>query len=121
MGFSTELSKEVITDCDLLLVYIDNNNFLNNSLKNLMKKLRKKDYDLVSQEFNAGMLGLVKKKEFFPQTTRRALKELKKVYLAKLILYFIEISDEDYEHVVIVRKIFRTKNMKDYHDFHLKF
>ena len=68
----------------LPLVFIDTIHFLNNSLGSLVKSLGENDFYNLSQKFNANILDLVKKKEFFPITTRIVLKNLTKIYLVKI-------------------------------------
>ena len=46
----------------LPLLFIDSIYFLNNSLDNLVKNLCENDFDHLSQEFNANLLDLFKKK-----------------------------------------------------------
>ena len=54
-------------------------------------------------------------------TVGLVLKNLRKVYLAKInLLSNCAISDKNYEHVLSVWKAFKMKSVKDYHDFFVK-
>ena len=68
----------------LLLVFLDSLHFLNDPLDNLVKNLRENDFYHLSQECAAIVLHLLKKKGYIPLTTVMALKNLMKVYLAKI-------------------------------------
>ena len=63
---------------------IDSVYFVNNSLGNLVKKLEKNDIYHLSQEVNANILNLLKRKDFFPLATGMTLKTSMKAYLAKI-------------------------------------
>ena len=75
ISFSIKQIKEFFIDRELPSVFVDSVPFLNDSLKRLVKKM--------NQEFDAELLGLVKKKAFFPITTGIVLKSVRKIYLAK--------------------------------------
>lgn len=49
----------------------------------LVKSLGENDFYNLSQKFNANILDLAKKKEFFPINTRIVLKNLTNIYLVK--------------------------------------
>ena len=66
MSFTIKQPKKKDVQPGLLLVFIDRVLFLNNSLDNLVKNLKENDFYHLSQELNANVLGLVKKKGFFP-------------------------------------------------------
>lgn len=72
ISFSIKQIKEFFIDRELPSVFVDSVPFLNDSL---VKKM--------NQEFDAELLGLVKKKAFFPITTGIVLKSVRKIYLAK--------------------------------------
>ena len=70
--------------------------FKNNSLGNIVKILGENYFYHLSQELDANILRLVKKKAFFPMSIAIALEFLMKFYLAKKhFLTNREISDED--------------------------
>ena len=75
---SIDQPKEVVIDHELPLVFIDSIHFSNSTLDNSAKFLGKNDYHHVSQEFDADVLHLVKKKIFFLVTTGTPLKNLRK-------------------------------------------
>ena len=83
MSFRIEQPREVIIYRGHPIV-LDSVRVLNGSFNNLSTILGGNYYDPVIKQFSVKVLGLVKKKEFFPMTTRRAMKKLKKVYLAKV-------------------------------------
>ena len=66
MRFTIDQSKDDIINPALLLVVIDSVHFLKELLDNLVKNLVEKDIYLLSQNFDADVLALVKKKRFFP-------------------------------------------------------
>ena len=84
MSFTIQQPKEKGNKPGLSLVFIDSVRFLNNSLDSLVKSLEQNEFYHLSQEFNANVLDLLKKKGFFSMTTGKALKNSKKAYLAKI-------------------------------------
>ena len=91
MRFTAELPKEKSITLPLPLVFIDSVRFLSHSLEILVKNLGENDFYHLSQEFNANVLDSIKKKGFFLMTTEKFLKNLRKVYLAKIkfIVYWL--------------------------------
>ena len=87
MSFTFKQSKKKQIKLGLPLVLIDSVHFLKKSLENLVKNLEENEFFHLSQEFNANVLDLVQKKEFFfLMTTGIVLKIFRKVYLAKINL-----------------------------------
>ena len=84
MRVTAELPKEESINLPLPLVSIDSVRFLSHSLEILVKNLGENDFYHLSQEFNANVLDSIKKKGFFLMTTEKFLKNLRKVYLAKI-------------------------------------
>ena len=84
MRVTAELPKEKSINLPLPLVSIDSVRFLSHSVEILVKNLGENDFYHLSQEFNANVLDSIKKKGFFLMTTEKFLKNLRKVYLAKI-------------------------------------
>ena len=62
MRFTIQQSKKQGIKPGLALVIIDSVHLLNNSPDNLVKNFRENDFYELSQEFNANLLDLLKKK-----------------------------------------------------------
>ena len=88
------------------LVFIDSVHFSNNSIENLAKNLEENDFQNLSEEFNAKVLDLVKKKIFFPYDYWDTFKTFKEGLPCKDKFYNSltnrAISDKYYEHVLSV-------------------
>ena len=84
MRVTAELPKEESINLPLPLVSIDSVRFLSHSLEILVKNLGENDFYHLSQEFHANVLDSIKKNGFFLMTTEKFLKNLRKVYLAKI-------------------------------------
>lgn len=84
MRFTAELPKEKSINLPLPLLFIDSLRFLSHSLQILVKNLGENNFYHLSQEFHANVLDSIKKKGFFLMTTEKFLKNLRKVYLAKI-------------------------------------
>ena len=84
MSFTIQQPKKKYIKPGLALVFIDRISFLNNSRDNLVKNLGEIDFYHLSQEVNAIILDLIKKKAFFPITIVITLKNLKKAYLVNV-------------------------------------
>ena len=65
MSFTIQQPKEKGNKPGLSLVFIDSLRFLNNSWDSLVKSLEQNDFCHLSQEFNANVLDLLKKRGFF--------------------------------------------------------
>ena len=64
MSFTIQQPQRKDFEPGLSLGFIDIVHFLNNSLDNLVKNLGKNKFNHLSQEFNAKVLDLLKKKSF---------------------------------------------------------
>ena len=102
LSFTIEQPKKKRIKPGLPLVFIDSVHFLNNSLDNLVKNFGENDLYHPSQYFNANVLGLVKKKRFFPYGNWDSFKKFKEGFPSKDTFYNTlinsEISDKNYEH-----------------------
>ena len=65
MGFAIKQSKKKVNKPGIPLVFIESVHVSNNSSDNLVKKLGKNDSYRLSQELNANVLSLLKKKFLF--------------------------------------------------------
>lgn len=110
MSFSIELDRIIRNDCGNPLVFIDSLCFLNASLDNLVKFFWKNNYHCVSQEFNANVSNLVKLKRVYFYEYIDSFEQFKESLPSKdkfqNSLTKREFSDKNYEHFVIVLKIF---------------
>ena len=84
ISFTIQQPKKKGIKPRLPLVLIDRVHFLNNYFDNSVKSLAENDFYHLSQEYNANLLDLLKKKDYFPMTTGIALKNSKKTDLPKL-------------------------------------
>ena len=104
ISFATKQQPQ--KNCINLGLFLDSHHFLNDPLNNLVKNLKENDFYHLSQEFAAIVLHLLKKKVYFPLTTVMALKNVMKVYLAKINFYKslanCEISDKDYKQQAFI-------------------
>ena len=123
MSFTIQKPKQEGIELGLSLVFIDSIHFLNNLLDNLVKNLGENDFNHLSQEFNANVLDLLKKKGFFVYFYGDSFEKFKEGFPTKDKFYNTltnrAISDKNYEHVVNVWKAFKMNNMKDYYDLYL--
>ena len=100
------------------LVFIDSMQFMNCSLDKLVKNLMGKD-------FNGEYLKLVKEKEIYPYKYMNSLKKFSENKLPDKSKFFSSLKDsgineEQYDRAVSVWKVFKIKNLGEYHDLYLK-
>ena len=124
MSFTIQQPKKKYIKPGLALVFIDRISFLNNSRDNLVKNLGEIDFYHLSQEVNAIILDLIKKKSIFPYHYCDNFEKFKEGLPSKCKFYNAltncEINDKNYEDVLNVRKAFKMNTMNDYHDWYLK-
>ena len=106
------------------LRFIDSFQFLSSSLDSLVKNLSNDDFKYMTQEFDNNVLGLVKRKGFYPyeymsdfEKSKEKLSSKEKFYSA---LRGKKDSDKEYDHVLKVWNKFEMKMMKDYNDLYLR-
>ena len=106
------------------LSFIDSFQFLIPSLDSLVKNLIKDDFKYLSWEFDNIVLDLIMQKWCYPYRYVSDFEKFKEELPGKEKFYSSltdrKISDNEYEHVFNVWKIFKMKKMKDYHDLYLK-
>ena len=120
----------IIKDINFEIRFIDSLKFLNSSLEQLVKNLKKKDGDEdeyfynIKQDFKRNT-ELVTKKGVYPYDYVTDLSILletqlppKKAFYSKL--NDEDISDEQYAHAKKVWNTFNCKTIRDYHDLYLK-
>ena len=107
------------------LVFIDNMQFVNSSLDKLVKNLNDKDFKYLSEEFSDENLKLVKEKGVYPYEYMNGFKRFSKDNLPDKSNFFSSLKDsgvneKEYEKAVNVWKVFKMKNLGEYHELYLK-
>ena len=107
------------------IVCIDSMLFMNSSLDKLVKHLGDKDFKYLSEEFSGEKLKLVKEKGIYLYEYMNSFKKFKENKLPDIDKFFSSlkdcgISDQEYQRANDVWKIFRVKNLGEYHDLFLK-
>ena len=123
---------EKIKNINFEIRFIDSLKFLNSSLEQLVKNLKKKDEDEdedeyfynIKQEFKHNT-NLVTKKGVYPYDYVTDLSKLTENELPPKGAFYSklkdeEISEEDYNHAIRVWDSFNCKTIRDYHDLYLK-
>ena len=100
------------------IVFIDNMLFMKSSLDKLVKNLSYKD-------FSNEELEIAKVKGIYPYDYFNSFKKFKESKLPDIDKFFSSlkdcgISEKEYQRSVNVWKVFKIKNLGEYHDFYLK-
>ena len=107
------------------LVFIDSMQFINSSLDKLVKNLNDKDFKYLSEEFSGEQLKLVKEKRIYPYEYISSFKKFNENELPHKSKFFSSLKDcginkKEYERAITVWKVFKIKNLGEYHDLYLK-
>ena len=107
------------------LDFIDSMLFMNSSLDKLVKNLSDSDFKYLNESFIGEKLELVQKKGIYPYEYFDSFKKSKESKLPDINKFFSSlkhcgISDREYQRAVNVWKVFKIKDLGEYHDLHLK-
>ena len=110
------------------LVFIDSMQVMNSSLNKLIKNLNDKDFKYLSEEFSGEKLKLVKQKGLylyeymnsFKKFSEDELPDKSKLKVHKNSLKDSGVNEEEYKKAANVWKVFKIKNVGEYHDLYLK-
>ena len=107
------------------LVFIDCMQFINSSLDKLVKNLNDWDFKYLNEEFSREQLKLVKEKGIYSNEVMNSFKRFNKDKFSDKSKFFSSlkncgISEKEYEKAVNVWKVFKIKNLDEYHDLYLK-
>ena len=107
------------------LVFIDSMLFMNSNLDKLAKNLTDKDFNYLSKEFSNEQLKLVKEKLIYPYKYMDSFKRFKENKLPDKSKFFSSLKDcgideKEYQGAINVWKVFKIKNLGEYHDMYLK-
>ena len=109
----------------IYLVFIDSMLFMNSSLDKLVKNLSDKDFVYLNEEFSGEQLRLVKEKGIYPYEYMNSFKKFKENELPDKSKFFSLLKDcgingKEYQRAINVWKVFRIKNLGEYHDLYLR-
>ena len=107
------------------IVFIDSMQFMNSSIYLLVKILNDKDFKYLSEEFSGKHFKLVKEKGIYPYEYMNSFKRFNENELPDKSKFFSSLDDtgineKEYDRAIKVWKIFKIKNLGEYHDLHLK-
>ena len=107
------------------LVFIDSMQFMNSSLDKLVKTLNDKDFKYLNEEFSAEQLKLVKEKGIYPYEYMNSFKRFNEDKLPDKSKFFSSLRDcgineKEYNRAINVWKVFKIKDLGQYHDLYLK-
>ena len=107
------------------IVFIDSMLFMNSSLDKLVRNLGDKDFKYLSKKFSGEQLELVKKKGVYPYEYFDSFGKLKNSKLPDIDCFFSSlkgcgITEKEYQRACDVWKVFKIKNLGQYHDLYLK-
>ena len=107
------------------IVFIDSMLFMKSSLDKLVKNLGSKDFNYLSEEFSGETLELIKKKGIYPHEYFNSFGKFKESKLPDIDKFFSSlkdcgISEKEYQRACNVWKLFKIKNLGQYHDLYLK-
>ena len=105
--------------------FIDVMLFSNSSLDKLVKNVGSEDFKYLSEVFSGEKLELVKQEGVYPYEYFDSFKKIRESKLPDIDCLFsslkeCEISEKDYQRACNVWKVFKKKNLGEYHDLHLK-
>ena len=103
--------------------FIDSFKFMSTSLESLVNNLPDDAFNILERYHKGEKLSLVKRKGFYPYEYMNSLKRFKENKIPPKEAFYSRltgegISDEDYEHVKKVWKVFGMKTLQDYHDLY---
>ena len=103
--------------------FIDSFKFMSDSLESLVNNLPDDGFNILERFYKGEKLSLVKRKGFYPYEYMDSLKRFKENKIPPKEAFYSRltgegISDEDYEHVKKVWKVFGMKTLQDYHDLY---
>ena len=103
--------------------FIDSFKFMSDSLESLVNNLPGDGFNILERFYKGEKLSLVKRKGFYPYEYMNSLKRFKENKIPPKEAFYSRligegISDEDYEHVKKVWKVFGMKTLQDYHDLY---
>ena len=103
--------------------FIDSYKFMNEGLESLVNNLPDDGFKNLERYYKEEKLSLVKRKGFYPYEYMNSIKRFKedKIPLKEAFYSRLNgegISDENYEHVKKVWKVFGMKTLQDYHDLY---
>ena len=103
--------------------FIDSFKFMSDSLESLVNNLPDDGFNILGKCYKGEKLSLVKRKGFYPYEYMNSLKRFKENKIPSKEAFYSRltgegISDEDYEHVKKVWKVFGMKTLQDYHDLY---
>ena len=107
------------------LVFIDSMLFMNSSLDKLVKNLNDKDFKYLSEEFSGERLKLVKEKGTYSYEYMNNFKTFNEDELPDKSKFFSSLEDtgineKEYGGAIKIWKVFKIKNLGEYHDLYLK-
>ena len=107
------------------IVFIDSMLFLNSSLDKLVKNLSSEDFKYLSSVSSGEKLELVKKKGVYLYEYFDSFKKFREDRLPDIDCFFsslkdCKISEKEYQRACDVWKVFKIKNLGEYHDLYLK-
>ena len=119
------LNKYISFTINKNLVFIDSMQFMNSSLYLLVKNLNDKDFKYLSEEFIGDQLKLVKEKGIYPYEYMNSFKRFNEDELPDKSKFFsllkdTGINEKEYDGATKVWKVFKIKNLGEYHDLYLK-
>ena len=103
--------------------FIDSFKFMSTSLESLVNNLPDDAFNILERYYKGEKLSLVKRKGFYPYEYMNSLKRFKEDKIPPKEAFYSRltgegISDEDYEDVKKVWKVFGMKTLQDYHDLY---
>ena len=103
--------------------FIDSYKFMNDSLESLVNNLPDDGFNNLERFYKGEKLSLVKRKGFYPYEYMNSLERFKEDKIPSKEAFYSRltgegISDEGYEHVKKVWKVFGMKTLQDYHDLY---
>ena len=103
--------------------FIDSFKFMSEKLENLVNNLPDDGFNNLERFYKGEKLSLVKRKGFYPYEYMNSLKRFKENKIPPKEAFYSRltgegISDEDYEYVKKVWKVFGMKTLQDYHDLY---
>ena len=107
------------------LTFIDSFQFMSSRLEKLVSNLPKETLKYTSQRFKGDKFDLMIRKGIYPYDYMDSFKKFEDTVLPTKDQFYSllndeHISDEDYQHVKNVWKMFSMKNMGEYHDLYLQ-
>ena len=103
--------------------FIDSFKFMSDSLESLINNLPDDGFNNLERFYKGEKLSLVKQKGFYPYEYMNSLKRFKENKIPSKEAFYSRltgegISDEGYEHVKKVWKVFGMKTLQEYHDLY---